>query len=161
RLTRNAASAYGARALLGLSVLLLTPYLYRHLGAGGFGTLSVILTIGTTFSLIELGFARGVSKITAELVAGDRRRELNKHVGASVVLSAALGLVAAAFLIVGGFFGPGLASPVNRHAFAVGMVVLAVERLLYFPLAAYTAVLVGYQRYDLVNYAEAASSIAY
>ena len=34
RMTRNAASAYGARALLGLSVLLLTPYLYRRLGAG-------------------------------------------------------------------------------------------------------------------------------
>jgi O-antigen/teichoic acid export membrane protein len=161
RLTRNAASAYGARALLGVSVLLLTPYLYRRLGAGGFGTLSVILTIGTVFSLIELGFARGVSKITAELLAKGRRRELEENIGASVVLFAALGVVAAVVLLLVGIFGSGLAAAGDRDAFAIGMVVLAVERLLYFPLAAYTAVLVGYQRYDLVNTADASSSIAY
>jgi O-antigen/teichoic acid export membrane protein len=161
RLTRNAASAYGARALLGLSVLLLTPYLYRRLGAGGFGTLSVILTIGTTFSLIEMGFARGVSKITAELLAKGRRRELDENVGASVLLFGILGIAAAVVLLLVAIFGSGLASVGNRHAFAVGMAVLAVERLLYFPLAAYGAVLVGYQRYDLVNAAEASSSIAY
>src|SRR5689334_4977104 len=117
RLTRNAASAYGARALLGLSVLLLTPYLYRRLGAGGFGTLSVILTIGTTFSLIELGFARGVSKITAELLAKDRKDELNENVGASVSLFAALGVLAAAVLLLVGIFGSGLAATGERHAF--------------------------------------------
>lgn len=37
---RNAASSYGARALLAVSTLLLTPYLFRTLGAGGFGTWS-------------------------------------------------------------------------------------------------------------------------
>jgi O-antigen/teichoic acid export membrane protein len=161
RLTRNAASAYGARAVLGLSVLLLTPYLYRRLGAGGFGTLSVILTIGTTFSLIELGFARGVSKITAGLLARNRKRELDENVGASVLLFGALGIGAAVVLLLVGIFGSGLAAADVRHAFAVAMVVLAAERLLYFPLAAYSAVLVGYQRYDLVNSAEACSNIAY
>jgi O-antigen/teichoic acid export membrane protein len=161
RITRNAASAYGARAALGLGALLLTPYLYRRLGAGGFGTLSVILTIGTTFSLIELGFARGVSKITADLLARKRRRELDQNVGASVVLFAALGVVAALVLLAVAIFGSGLAAVGERHAFSLALVVLAVERLLYFPLSAYTAVLVGYQRYDLVNASEAFTSIAY
>lgn len=158
---RNAASAYGARAVLGLSVLLLTPYLYRRLGAEGFGTLSVILTIGTTFSLIELGFARGVSKITAGLLARGRRRELDQNVGASVLLFGALGVAAAAVFLLVGIFGTGLAPAGQSHAFTVALVVLAVERLLYFPLAAYTAVLVGYQRYDLVNASEAFTTVAY
>src|SRR5689334_1851861 len=124
RLTRNAASAYGARAVLGVSALLLTPYLYRRLGAGGFGTLSVILTIGTTFSLLELGFSRGVSKITAGILARGDRRELQENVGASVVLFGALGVGAALVLLAVGLFGSGLAALGDRDAFAAAMVVL-------------------------------------
>src|SRR5690554_6154227 len=102
---RNAASSYGARGLLAISTLLLTPYLFRTLGAGGFGTWSVMFTLATVFSLLELGFANGVTKLIAELRARGDRRALNATMGTSVSLMAVLGVgafglaAASAFLL--------------------------------------------------------------
>src|SRR4051812_514644 len=55
RFARNVLSSYGLRGLRAVSVLLLTPYLFRQLGLDGFGTWSVVFTIATVFSLVEYG----------------------------------------------------------------------------------------------------------
>src|SRR5919109_3643426 len=86
-IARNAASSYGARALLGLSVLLVTPYLFRRLGTAGFGTWSVMFTVTTVFSLLEFVFSAGVTKFIAEYRAqAHRRDDLNTALGAGVTL---------------------------------------------------------------------------
>ena len=151
QIVRNAVSAYGVRVLMALSVVLLTPFLYRRLGAGGFGTWSVVYTISTVFLLVETGFSRGVSKLTAELLAARDRERLSSTIGASVGIFACLGVVALVISVVLGVFAPGLASASARHAFELGMFVVGIERLVYAPLGAYSAALPGYQRYDLHN----------
>jgi O-antigen/teichoic acid export membrane protein len=88
-MARNAASNYLFRGLTALSVLLLTPYLFRTLGTDGFGTWSVMFTLATVFSLLEWGFSNGVTKYVAEFRAKARQEDLDQTVGGDDGLSGA------------------------------------------------------------------------
>jgi len=152
---RNALTSYGQRALLGLSALLLTPYLFRSLGIDGFGTWSVIFTLTTVFTMLEVGFSAGTTKFVAEHRATGQRRELEQTIGAAVTLMAAFGVIALAVCALIGLFASGLAAEDDREAFEVGMLILGGAFLIRLPLVAYGAVLTGYQRYDLYNLGQA------
>ena len=160
-LAKNAVASYGARAALGVSALVLTPVLFRGLGAAAFGTWSVVFTFGTLFSLGEFGFARGITKVTAELVGTRRESELARTFGIAVTLLAGLGLLAALSASVVGLAASGIAASGDESAFRWAMLVLAAERLAYFPLSACGATLAGYQRYDLLNAASIANSLGF
>ena len=151
---RNAASSYGARGLLAISTLLLTPYLFRTLGAGGFGTWSVMFTLATVFSLLELGFANGVTKLIAELRARGDRRALNATMGTSVSLMAVLGVGAFGLAAASAFLLDGLAAEGDADEFRTGMLILGVIMPLRFAGTAYGTALIGYGRYDRYNWGQ-------
>jgi O-antigen/teichoic acid export membrane protein len=151
RIARNISSSYGARAVLALSALLLTPYLYRQLGQGGFGTWSVMYTITTVWTLIEMGVSSGVTKFVAEFNAKRADAEIRATVHAGVILMALLGLLPLLISVAIGFLASGLAANGDEHAFRVGMTVLGVAMAVRFPFDAYGAALAGFQRYDLMN----------
>jgi O-antigen/teichoic acid export membrane protein len=155
RFLRNAVTSYGQTALLGLSALLLTPYLFRALGTGGFGTWGVMFTLTALFSVVEAGFAAGPTKFIAEHRAREDRAQMESALGASVTIMGALGLLALAVSAAIAVFLTDLAAPGEQDAFRAGMLVLGVAYLLRFPLVAYGAVLTGYQRYDLFNLGQA------
>src|SRR5437764_7553463 len=104
-LIRNAVVSYGSRAALGVSALVLTPVLYRGLGAAAFGTWSVVFTFGMLFSLGEFGFARGITKVTAGLVGTRRNDELARTFGVAVALLAGLGALVALSAVIVGYAG--------------------------------------------------------
>jgi O-antigen/teichoic acid export membrane protein len=151
QLVRNAVGSYGSRALLALSALLVTPYLYRKLGAAGFGTWSVIFTLGTVFSLLQIGFSAGPVKYVAEFRAQGKRRELEETLGAAVALMSVLGVVALGLSACAAFLLDGLAAGAEREDFRLGMLAVGAAMLVRFPCAGYMAVLNGYQRFDLTN----------
>ena len=74
-----------------LSVLLLTPYLFRSLGADGFGTWSVMLTVATVFSLLEVGSRPGSRVYVAELEGSGRSERGGPRVRSGAVLMTLLG----------------------------------------------------------------------
>jgi O-antigen/teichoic acid export membrane protein len=158
---RNAVSSYGARALLAVSALVLTPYLYRRLGAAGFGTWSIVFTLTTVFNLVQLGVSVGPVKLISELRANDRRAEVQETVGASVALLALAGLLALAASAAAAFLLDGLAADGEQHAFRIGMIAVGAAMLIRFPAVAYMGALEGYQRWDLSNLAWSASTIAF
>ncbi|HEX8105040.1 MAG TPA: hypothetical protein VF533_20640, partial [Solirubrobacteraceae bacterium] len=151
---RNALSSYAFRALRAFSILLLTPYLFRGLGVAGFGTWSVVFTLATIYSLVEIGFSTGVTKLVAELHASGRRAELAATVGAGVALMAGLGVLALALSGALALLAPTFAAPADEAGFALGMVVLGAAMIVRFPCVAYGATLLGRQRYDLFNLGE-------
>jgi O-antigen/teichoic acid export membrane protein len=155
RFARNASSAYAVRGLLILSVLLLTPYLFRELGPAGFGAWSVMFTVATSFSLLEVGFSASIVKFVAELRGSGREGEAGSVVRSGVVALAALGVVALVASLAIGFLGDGLAAAGDRDGFRDGLVVLGLAMLVRFPCVAFGAGLAGWQRYDLFNAAEA------
>lgn len=154
RVARNVLSSYALRGGLALSVLLLTPYLFRRLGTGGFGTWSVMFTVTTLFGIFEYGFASGITKYVAELRARAENRQLDAIVGAGVVLMAVAGVVALCACAAVGIFAGGLAADGDESAFRTGMLVLGVAMLVRMTCGAYGAALTGFQRFDLANGAE-------
>ncbi|HWO16955.1 MAG TPA: oligosaccharide flippase family protein [Solirubrobacterales bacterium] len=160
-IARNAVTSYGARILLVLSVLLLTPYLFRRLGTDGFGTWSVIYTIGSIFALIEFGFSAGVTKLVAELRGKGDQRGVQALVGASVTLMSGMGVVALVLSLLAAAFLDGLAAQGERDAFRTGMSLLGVAMLVRLPLAAYGASLIGYQQAHWFNAGEAVAAVGF
>src|SRR5947209_5247287 len=80
-IARNAISSYGVRGMRIVVTLLMTPYLFRRLGAGGFGTWSVVFTFATIYQLVEFGFTVGVQKFAAEHGARGDDEELGRDIG--------------------------------------------------------------------------------
>ncbi len=160
-IARNAATSYGLRGVMIVSALVLTPYLYRRLGAGGFGTWSVIFTFQTVFNLVEFGFSGGLIKLVAEQRGAGRHRELGATLGAGVMALGGFGVLAALASVLAAYGLDGLADAANREDFRVGMIVIGVAMLFRFPLVAYGAALIGYQRTDLFNYATVVSAAGF
>jgi O-antigen/teichoic acid export membrane protein len=140
-----------------VSALALTPYLYRQLGAGGFGTWSVIFTFQTVFNLIEFGFAGGIIKLVAEHRGAGRPGQVDATLGAGMLALGALGVLAAIASVAAAFGLQGLADEAHRDDYQLGMLAIGLAMLVRFPLIAHGAALIGYQRSDLFNYATAVS----
>ena len=148
---RNALSSYGSRALLVVSALVLTPYLYRTLGAGGFGTWSVIFALTTVFSLLEVGISGGLVRFVAVHRAAGSRADLLAEVRAGATLMTSVGVLAGCLAVLAAFVLDGLAAPADRHDFRLGLVVLAAAMVIRFACVGASATLNGLQRYDLTS----------
>lgn len=160
QVVRNAASSYAVRAAFVVVALVLTPYLFRRLGPGGFGTWSVMLTLVSLFNLLETGVSAGVVRyVAAHRAAGDQVR-LQRTIGTAAALLAGVGVVAAAGSAAIAFGLAGLAAEDERDAFVAGMLVLGAATLVRFPCVAYGAALGGFGRYDLHYQANAAVVVA-
>lgn len=155
RLGRNATSAYANRALLILSVLLLTPYLFTKLGLAGFGAWSVMFTVVTVFNLFEVAFLTGVTTTVARFEGARSSRGVGPVARAGALLMAPMGLIALLVAVAVGFAADGLAAAADQAAFRDGLVVLGAAMFVRLPCAAFGAALQGRQRYDLFNAAEA------
>ncbi|MGI8731524.1 MAG: oligosaccharide flippase family protein [Solirubrobacteraceae bacterium] len=155
-IARNAASAYAFRGLRAVSVLVLTPYLFRNLSLGDFGVYGVLITMAALFNLVETGFTVGLTKYVAEHRSRGDRRELAADLGVCVTLMAGLGVAVCLGGTAVALLAGGLAAGADGDGFRVGLLVLSATMLLRFPLFAYGAALLGYQRFDRFYGAEAA-----
>jgi O-antigen/teichoic acid export membrane protein len=158
---RNTGTSYAVRLLRGLSLLALTPYLFRKLGTASFGTWSVMFTITTVYGLIEFGFSAGIRKFVAELHAKGRRSELERLVRSAVTIMAAMGLLAALVSAALAVFGQGLAAGGDRHAYEIGVLIIGGATLVRLPFIAFQGALLGYERWDLANLGEILSVLAF
>lgn len=158
---RNAVASYAERALLMLSALLLTPYLFRQLGVAGFGAWSLVFTVATTFTVLELGVALGVTKYVADFRATDRPADRDAVVGAAVAVLGVVGVLALLVTLVLAQMMDGLVAPEERAAFRTGMAAVGIGLLVRFPCVAYGATLQGYERYDLSSAALATTSVVF
>lgn len=154
QVARNAASAYGGRALLALSALLLTPYLYRTLGEAGFGTWSVMFTLWTILEVFEFSFASALVKYVSEYRGRGDRRAMEAALGVTLALMTALGVVAFALAGLAAVALGGLIDAPLQDDFQLGMLCLGATMLVRYPCSAYSAVLRGQQRYDLFQGAQ-------
>lgn len=153
-LVRNVVSSYGVRGVQVLGALLLTPYLFRRLGADGFGTWSVMFTMATVAGLLELGPTAATTKFVAEYRSRRRPQDVDDTVGASVLMMIGFGVLTATAMACMGLLLPSLAAASERTAFRDGMLILAAAMLIRFPLVAYGAALTGLQRFDLFRASE-------
>jgi O-antigen/teichoic acid export membrane protein len=158
---RNATSSYVYRFAYGIVVLLLTPYLFRDLGQGSFGTYSVVLTFATVFSLIEVAYSNGIAKLTAELHGADDADALRRLLGTALSLAVGIGVAVSLGMVGLAVAATGLAAHGDGDAFTTGMLALAITALVRMPCMVYAAALTGHQRFELWNSARLAGALVY
>ncbi|MCP9489427.1 MAG: oligosaccharide flippase family protein [Solirubrobacteraceae bacterium MAG38_C4-C5] len=158
---RNAVTSYGERGLLLGSTLLLTPFLLGGLGVAGFGTWSVMFTVTTIFTMLEVGFSAGITRFVAAALGREAPADAERVARAGVLLMALLGIVALAVSVAIAFAADGLAADGDREAFRAGMIVLGAAMFIRLPCVAYGAALLGHQRYDLYSAAQAVVTVGF
>lgn len=160
-LARNTLLSYANRFLRGFVAIALTAYLFKRIGADGFGTWSVLFAIATVWSLLEMGFTVGVQKHVAEHEANGSAEGIAADVAAAAAVLAGIAAVAGAATIAAAFLADGIASAGDREGFRLGMVLLGVAMLVRLPAYAHGAALIGIGRYDRFSCAEIVGTLVF
>lgn len=153
-LTRSAIWNLTGEAAPFVLALVAVPILVHHLGASRFGVLTLAwLTVGY-FGLFDFGLARATTKFVADAVGAGERDQISAIAWISVLLMAVfgglgaivLGLVSR-WLVYRVLDVPVLLRPETLRAFYL----LAFSLPIVISANAFSGVLAGFQRFDLIN----------
>lgn len=150
-LARNAAWNAASYVLHALVLLLLSPEVVQALGNDLFGVWVIINTLTGYLNVADFGIRPAIVHFVARHHARDEADEVERYVhGAFVTLA----LGGAAILVATLVLAPNLGSwfdvdPSQHHAASWALVISGVLLAVMLPLNAFTAVLIGRQRFDL------------
>lgn len=151
-LARNALWTWGSFAVNGLALFFLMRYLVRDLGEHAYGFWSFFMSLVGYFGLADLGVRPAIVHFVARYDALEDLDGLNRHVNAAFNVFAAGGLLL--LLVMAGLAAwiphwANLGTLPASEAVAV-VVILGSEVAVTFPFNAFSAVLIGRQRFDVV-----------
>lgn len=153
RYRRTVLTNYLHSAALILVAIGVTPVLVRSLGKTEFGIWALVGTLALYLELLEFGFAGATVRKIAEFDAVARREQLRRAVATSFWLLTIPGLIALALGVAVAFLFPVIFDvPASLEAAATILVLLVTFDLaLSIPADTFGGVLIGLQRYDLLN----------
>jgi O-antigen/teichoic acid export membrane protein len=153
RLFRNTAANYVGRFTAFAVAFFLMPFVINSLGDTDYGVWTLVLSVSGYLALLDLGLAQALAKYTAEYAA--RRDETTVRQMASSLFFAfgVVGLAAFAGLFWFSFhFADFFDVPAaGAQAAQAAVITMGLNFAIGLPLSVYNALLVGYQRYDLLN----------
>ena len=157
----NAASGLAGWVIPVLINVVTAPVLLHHLGAEGYGVLSLGALLVGYFAIADMGLDIAVVKYVAEFDAQGEKDELNRLLSASMQINFVIGLLGLAVALM-------LAPYLSERVFAVPTS-LQSQAVTVFRLAGAgffasmviswgSAIIQGLQRYDLLNVLSAANN---
>jgi O-antigen/teichoic acid export membrane protein len=150
-LARNAAWNAASYVLHAVVLLVLSPYVVESLGKDLFGVWVIINTLTGYLNVADFGIRPAIVHFVARHHARGETEEINRYVnGAFVTLALGGVLVLVATLIAAPRLGMWFDVAVERQAAAGhALLVSGIFLATFLPLNAFTAVLIGRQRFDL------------
>ena len=149
---RNALWTWAVVLANGVALFVLARYLVRDLGDEAYGFWSFFLALTGYFGLADLGVRPAVVHFVARFDAQGDLAGLNRHVNAAFVV---FSLAGAALLLL--TVGTAVWVPTWDHLGAIApadavavVLIIGIEIALTFPFNAFSAVLIGRQRFDVV-----------
>jgi O-antigen/teichoic acid export membrane protein len=153
RFRRNVSTGYLKTGSSALITLVMTPVLIAGLGTEAFGIWIVIGSLALYREILQFGFSTATPKYVAEYAALDDQERLRSSIATAFwmlaipgALALLLGLVIAATFPHLFHVSPDLEGPAQLL-----VLIIAVDFALAIPSDAFSGVLVGLQRYDLMN----------
>jgi O-antigen/teichoic acid export membrane protein len=154
RYRRNVVSTYLVTGTTALVALVMTPVLARGLGAEGYGIWVLVASFALYLELLELGFGKVAPKEVAGAAAlGDDAR-VRASIATAFWILAALGAVALLVALLVAAVFPALfdIDPGLRTAAQILVLLILVDLAVSIPLDTFGGVLMGLQRFDLLNW---------
>jgi O-antigen/teichoic acid export membrane protein len=154
QLVHNVASLYVVRAVGVLAAVGLFPYIASNVTATEFGIWLLIGSIGLIVATSDFGMGTSVVRYLSDALARGDGTEAGRVIVSTVVFFAALGVAAAAVLLLLFTLGFGLFNipeAERRTTLAVVAIVAGLTLLVGLPLGIFRQVLVGLHRMDLAN----------
>ncbi|MDQ3676868.1 MAG: oligosaccharide flippase family protein [Actinomycetota bacterium] len=162
RYRRNVVSSYVTTGVIAVAALVTTPILARGLGPEGYGIWVLVASFALYLELLEFGFGKATPKFVAEYAARGDERGVRATIATSFWILAALGSVAAIVgVIVAALFPSifGISSELEKAAQILILLVL-VDLAISIPADTFGGVLMGLQRFYLVNATLVAVTVA-
>lgn len=154
QLVHNVMSLYVVRAVSVLAAIGLFPYIASNVSATEFGIWLLIGSIGVLIATSDLGMGTSVVRYLSDALARGDTTEAGRVIVSTVVFFAALGVAAAAVLILLFTLGFGLFNipeAERQTTLAVVVIVGGVTMVVGLPLGIFRKVLIGVHRMDLAN----------
>lgn len=150
---KNGLINYGGQAISMVALLLLVPYMIRHLGQDGYGIWALVGTFIAQGSLFDLGFASAITKFVSEYESRGELADSRGLVSAAALFYVMLSLlVVVAGFLVAPHFPRWFSVPPEMAVEAQQLVILC---SLSFAVAmvgsTVFAALEGLQRFDIVS----------
>ncbi len=160
---RNLASSYAVYAASLVSGLAITPIIVRHLGKTEYGLWAFIGSLTVYLALLDLGVGPSVVRFAAAFRGREAPEEVSALASVGLVVYGLIGVATAAVAVPLAWLVPELIDIPNSLVWEARVVTLLVIAGIAarFPLGLFGNLLLGQQRYDLVNVANLASIAAY
>jgi O-antigen/teichoic acid export membrane protein len=162
-LRRNLVSTYVVYGAAVLSALILTPVIVHALGKETYGLWAFIGSITIVVALLDLGVGPSVIRFGAHARGRNSPEEINALASVGLVVYALIGMLSVVTGIVLAILVPYLIS-IPQHLVwpARAATVLVVAGIAAsFPLGLFNNLLLGQQRYDLINLGSLARLLVY
>lgn len=162
RYRRNVVSSYLTTGVIAVAALVTTPILARGLGPEGYGVWVLVASFALYLELLEFGFGKATPKFVAEYTARGDDDGVRATIATSFWILAGLGSIAAIVgAIVAALFPSifGVSSDL-RDAAQILILLVLVDLSVSIPSDTFGGVLMGLQRFYLVNVTLVAVTIA-
>jgi len=150
-LARNAAWNWGIYLIEAVVVLFLSPYVVHMLGHDAYGVWAIILTLTGYFGFADFGIRPAIVYFVARHDALEEPEALNAFVSSAFFTFGVGGALVAAIAFGAAPWLPGLFSipEALQQEATLALLITAGTLALTLPLNAFSAVLIGRQRFDL------------
>jgi O-antigen/teichoic acid export membrane protein len=139
-----------------LILLFLTPFLLEGLGKDRFGIYAIARDALMYASLLTLGMRAGVNRFICRDIAANDHGRLNTTLSTMAAIFTGLGILGFIFFVVFSLIVVGFFNIDEAHAFESRFLFVALGFFFVLELQvfAYKGVLIGHQRFDLLNIGE-------
>lgn len=158
---RNVAASYVGAVAEGAVFLLLTPFLVKRLGIGGYGLWGLAVSLADWFPLLDCGFRDALLKFVAAHQAKSDAGAARRTIEAVAFSYVVIGLVAGAIVVLAAWFVlPELVgNAADLGTLRTVFLILGASAAVGIPASTLGSVLEGLQRFDVLNLLRVAHQI--
>lgn len=151
QLKAGAALNYAVLILNTLVNLLYTPYMLRMMGQSEYGLYSLVASVISYLTILDLGFGNAIVRYTAKYRAEGKIEEQYKMFGMFLILYLVIGIIAfcaglGLYFNVDNMFGDTMTTVELNHA-RVMMLILIFNLAFTFPMSIFGSVMSAYERF--------------
>lgn len=160
---RNVAAnwvGFGSQVIV---TLLLTPFVIKQIGTEAYGLWLLLQSAVGYYGMVDMGLRAGLTQTITRRIARQDYVAVRQHLGAAVpLLAVGSGIVLIAASILAATL-PNLVS-ISESLRSIAWVIILIQAIgvaIQVPLAPFSAVLVGLQRFDVINSISIVTRIIY